>query len=392
MPELISEPSDDLRPLIVHLVYRFAVGGLENGLVNLINHMPASRWRHAVVSMTEIDRSFAKRIERTDVELFELHKPPGQGFWLYPALYRLFRRLRPAVVHTRNLAALEGQVPAFFARVPVRVHGEHGRDIEDLDGSSKRHQWMRRLHRPFVQRYIALSRDLARYLQDQVGVPAQRVTQIYNGVDLSRFKAAPARLDIPGSPFNADPRLWLVGTVGRMQAVKAQTLLAQAFVQVLATRPELRAHLRLVMVGDGPLRADCESTLRAAGVADLAWFAGERSDVPDVMRGLNCFVLPSVAEGISNTILEAMASALPVVATAVGGNAELVVNGRTGVIVPPADVNQLAAALASMAMNPAAAADAGLEGRLVLETRFSIDAMVAAYSSVYDSLLQPVAG
>ena len=385
-------PGRDNRPLVVHLVFRFSVGGLENGLVNLINHMPAHRWRHAVVSMTGIDRNFARRIERPDVPLFELHKPPGQGFWLYPALYRLMRRLRPDVVHTRNLAALEGQVPAFAAGVPVRVHGEHGRDIEDLDGSSKRHQWMRRMHRPFVHRYVALSRDLAGYLQERIGIPAERITQIYNGVDIRRFHAVPQRCDIAGSPFNGQPGLWLAGTVGRMQTVKAQPDLVAAFVRVLTAHPELRARLRLVLVGDGPLRADCAAMLQAAGMANLAWFAGERSDVPDVMRGLDCFVLPSVAEGISNTILESMASGLPVIATAVGGNADLVVDGQTGVIVPPGNPDRLAAALASMAGQPDAAAAQGLQGRRVLEARFSLDAMVAAYDSVYDSLLRRVAG
>ena len=156
----------DTRPLILHVVYRFSVGGLENGVVNLVNHMPAARWRHAVVSLTEVDPVFAARVQRKDVEFRALHKPPGQGIWQYPQLYRLFRELRPAIVHTRNLAALESQVPAWAAGVPVRLHGEHGREVEDPDGSSKRHQWMRRIYRPFVHRYIALSRDLAAYLQD----------------------------------------------------------------------------------------------------------------------------------------------------------------------------------------------------------------------------------
>ena len=93
-----------------------------------------------------------------------------------------------------------------------------------------------------------------------------------------------------------------------MQTVKAQPVLARAFVRALELQPQLRARLRLVMVGDGPLRAEAQAVLDHAGVAALAWLPGERADVPDVMRGLDCFVLPSLAEGISNTILEAMAS------------------------------------------------------------------------------------
>jgi sugar transferase (PEP-CTERM/EpsH1 system associated) len=378
----------ETRPLILHVVYRFAVGGLENGVVNLINHMPATRWRHAVVSLTDIDAGFSSRIQSRDVQCFAMHKPPGQGFWQYAKLFNLYRRLQPAVVHTRNLAALEAQVPSWAARVPVRVHSEHGRDADDLHGHSVRHQWMRRVHKPFVQHYIALSRDLSRYLQERVGVPSNKLTQIYNGVDPLRFSPSPqGRGDIAGSPFN-DPRLWLAGTVGRMQTVKAQPHLAQAFVQVLQQYPALRERLRLVMVGEGPLRSECEAILRDKGLSNYAWFAGERGDVPDVMRGLNCFVLPSVAEGISNTILEAMASGLPVLATVVGGNADLVAEDRTGHLVPAADVPALARGLAAMALDPARAAAWGQAGRRELEARFSLTAMVGAYEGVYQQLLR----
>jgi sugar transferase (PEP-CTERM/EpsH1 system associated) len=376
----------DARPLIVHVVYRFGVGGLENGVVNLINHMPAGHWRHAVVALTEVEPDFASRLTRLDVQCISLHKPPGQGVWQYPKLWRTFRQLRPAVVHTRNLAALEAQVPAFMAGVPARVHGEHGRDVEDMHGLSRRHQWMRRAYRPVVQHYVALSRDLATYLQQRIGVPASHITQIYNGVDTERFTPAAPRTAIAGCPF-IDAKHWLVGTVGRMQTVKAQPLLARAFVQVLQQQPGLRERLRLVMVGSGPLRAECESILRQGNAEMLAWLPGDRSDVPDVMRGLNCFVLPSLAEGISNTILEAMACALPVVATDVGGNADLVLHGESGQIVPAGDVSALAQALAEWSANPSGSAAAGLAGRAAAERRFSLAAMVSAYEGVYRHVL-----
>ena len=130
-----------------------------------------------------------------------------------------------------------------------------------------------------------------------------------------------------------------------MQPVKHQTLLVQAFLRAIDRQPSLRERLRLVLIGDGPLRAQCLSLLEAAGAADLAWLPGERRDVPELMRGLDCFVLPSLAEGISNTILEAMASGLPVIATEVGGNADLVSHGKTGLIVPADDLEALAAAI-----------------------------------------------
>lgn len=386
----MTGPPVDACPLIAHVVYRFSVGGLENGVVNLINRMPRERWRHAVVSLTDVDPAFARRIERDDVRCIALHKPPGQGFWQWPLLRRTFKALRPAIVHTRNLAALEAQAPAWAAGVRARVHGEHGRDIDDMHGTNRRHVWMRRAYLPFVQRYVALSRDLADYLQGTVRVPAARVRQIYNGVDTERFApAASGRTPIAGSPFNGLPDAWLIGAVGRMQTVKAQPLLVRAFLRALETAPHLRQRLRLVLVGEGPLRAECEALLAAAGAHDLAWLAGERADVPDVMRGLDCFVLPSLAEGISNTILEAMASGLPVIATDVGGNADLVAAGETGLIVAAGDVDALSEGVTRLATLPQRARAMAHAGRLRVEQHFSLRSMVAAYTSVYQEVLQP---
>lgn len=375
----------DERPLVAHIMHRFDTGGLENGVVNLINHMPADAYRHAVIALTEIT-DFKKRINRPDVQFFALNKKPGHVLWIYPRLYRLFRQLQPAIVHTRNLAALEAAVPAWAARVPARIHGEHGRDVGDFDGTNKKCQWIRRIYSPFVKHYIALSQDLAHYLIQPVGIGAKRVTQIYNGVDAARFHPATQRQDIPGSPFN-QAGLWLVGTAGRMQTVKDQTNLAHAFVAAIQTEPSLRERLRLVMVGEGPLRNESLAILEAAGLAEFAWLPGERNDIPDIMRGLDCFVLPSLGEGISNTILEAMASGLPIIATAVGGNPELVLERHTGHLVPAADPAALARAIVELAKAPEKAHAMGNAGRKRIESQFSMTAMVNSYLQVYDRLL-----
>lgn len=374
----------DPRPLIAHVVYRFDVGGLENGVVNLINHMPHDAYRHVVISLTEIT-DFRKRIVRDDVSFIALEKPPGHALWIYPQLFRLFRNLRPAIVHTRNLGALEAAVPAWAAGVAVRIHGEHGRDVGDLDGSSKKYQWVRRIYRPFVTHYIALSRDLEHYLTARVGMPQAKVRQIYNGVDAERFYPAATRSSIAGCPFAA-PSCWLIGTVGRMQTVKDQTTMARAFIRALAIAPELKGSLRLVMIGDGPLRAQSQALLEQAGCAELAWLPGERGDVAEILRGLDCFVLPSLAEGISNTILEAMASGLPVIATQVGGNGELVDNGRNGELVPVGGVEEMAQSIVGYARDRQRARAAGQAGRVAVERQFSLAAMVRQYQGLYDCL------
>jgi sugar transferase (PEP-CTERM/EpsH1 system associated) len=373
--------------LVLHVLHRFDTGGLENGVVNLLNHMPRDAFAHAVLALTEVNPIFKQRVQRSDVQFFELKKKPGHGAKLYPRFMSLLRELKPAVVHTRNLGPLEMQLAAALCRVPGRVHGEHGREVDDLDGSNRHLQRVRRLYAPFVHRWIALSADLETYLVSKVGIPGARIDRILNGVDDRKFRpASRPRSALPGCPF--DPEVhWLVGTVGRMQAVKNQLLLARAFVRMLVLNPGLRARARLVLVGDGPMLAQCRAELEAAGVAELAWLPGERSDVAEVMRCLSLFVLPSLAEGISNTILEAMASGLPVLATQVGGNAELVMPGHTGWLVPSDDVDAMAHALAAAAQDEERAAGLGGVARAAVEQRFGMAAMVSAYAQVYDKVL-----
>jgi sugar transferase (PEP-CTERM/EpsH1 system associated) len=372
------------RPLVAHVVFRFDVGGLENGVVNLIDRLPHQKWRHAILALDRIAPAFAARVRRKDVEYIELRKPPGHLVWHYPRLVSLLHRLRPAIVHTRNLAALEATVPAWIARVPVRIHGEHGWDVADVAGNSGKHRWIRRAYRPFVSSYVALSRHIERYLTEVVGIRAGAVQRICNGVDTVRFQpAADSRESISESPF-IDPALWIVGTVGRLAAVKDQVNLARAFVRLRSLDSEVARVARLIIAGDGPARASVEQVLREGGAERHAWLAGERADVPAFMRGLDLFVLPSLAEGISNTILEAMATRLPIIATRVGGNSDLLDHGRTGWLVPPADPVELSDAMLGAFRDRARAAQWGLAAREACEKQFSLDRMVAEYSALYE--------
>jgi len=370
-------------PLIAHVIYGLKTGGVENGLVNLINHMPVGSYRHVIVCITDYS-DFRLRIRRPDVECYALHKPPGKVPSFYPKVWRLLRCLRPQIVHTRNLTTLVTQVPAMLAGVPVRIHGEHGRDMLDLDGSNVKYQRVRRMIRPFVHEYIALSRDLEGYLVNKIGVARPKLTQIYNGVDTDLFRPArPRRAALPAKGF-ADANSVIVGTVGRLQAVKDQVTLVKAFVGLVERRRDLRSRLRLVIIGDGALRQPCLEILAQAGMGGLAWLPGDRADVAQLMQGLDVFVLPSLAEGISNTILEAMATGLPIVATRVGGNPELVDEGRTALLVPADDPPGMAAAIEDYADDAAKRAEHGRAGRELAEARFSLPAMVRGYLGVYD--------
>ncbi|MBI3756926.1 MAG: TIGR03088 family PEP-CTERM/XrtA system glycosyltransferase [Deltaproteobacteria bacterium] len=378
--------SDAETPLVVHLVYRFAIGGLENGLVNLINHMPAERYRHAIVALTEYT-DFCERLwRREEVQIFALHKKPGNDLGSHYRWWKLLRRLRPALVHTRNLPGLEYALTAACAGVPGRIHGEHGRDVYDLDGLNWKYNLLRRSLHPLIHHYTTVSADLQRWLIDTVRAPKHRVGQIYNGVDAQRFHPRGAHRPLLG-PEGFIPQDGLViGTVGRMQTVKDQLTLVRAFLQLLENAPAARKRVRLIMIGDGPLREESLQLLQNTNATQLAWLPGEREDIPDLLRSLDIFILPSIAEGISNTILEAMASGLPVIATRVGGNPELVNEGVTGLLTPASDPAALAAALQTYLDHPALIVTHGQAGRKKVESTFSMDAMVKGHLAVYDAV------
>ncbi|MEO5862131.1 MAG: TIGR03088 family PEP-CTERM/XrtA system glycosyltransferase [Burkholderiales bacterium] len=374
-------------PLVAHVIHHLVIGGLENGLVNLINRMPASRYRHAIVCMTRYS-DFRNRIQNPTVEVFALNRRDGSDWPARVELFRLIRRLKPAIVHSRGMSGLDSMLPAMLNGVSARIHGEHGRDMDDLDGTNLKAQWVRRLHRPFISHYIALSKDLKSYLEKKIRVPERRITQIYNGVDCQYFRPAlSGRAPLPESGF-ANDTSFIIGTVGRMQAVKDQVNLTKAFILLATLLPEKKHQLRLVIVGDGPLWAQCGRLLDVAGLRHLAWLPGARDDVADLMRGMDLFILPSLAEGISNTILEAMACGLPVIATQVGGNPELVEEGITGNLIPAADPGALAEAIIPYLLIPGLCANRGRAGRIRTESQFSIESMVDSYMRVYDRVLE----
>jgi sugar transferase (PEP-CTERM/EpsH1 system associated) len=374
-------------PLVAHVIHRLGTGGLENGLINIINRTPPERYRHAIVCLTDAG-PFARRLQHADVKVVSLHRGPGHSFALYWQLCRVLRGLRPRVVHTRNLAALEGQIPALCVPGARRVHGEHGRDVFDLHGSNRKYNLLRRTIRPLVQRYIAVSRDLERWLIETLGVAPKRIRQIYNGVSLDQFHPRGDRRPDLAPPGFLPPNALVIGTVGRLAAVKDQISLIRAFADVLRRKADWTERLRLVIVGDGPLHDDLEAAAREAGAGSRVWFAGDRDDVPELLRMLDLFVLPSLGEGISNTILEAMASGLPVIATAVGGNPELIEEGVTGTLVPPADAPALAAAIERYTGDETLGPRQGIAGRARVSDGFRWERCVAEYLGVYDELLK----
>jgi sugar transferase (PEP-CTERM/EpsH1 system associated) len=259
------------------------------------------------------------------------------------------------------------------------IHGEHGWDVSDLDGTRWRPAILRRIHSPLVDRYVVVSKDLERYLVRRVGIAAGRISQIYNGVDTDRFTPRPsgAANGLPAEFTEQDTLV--IGTVGRIQPVKDHVTLLKAFAELV----QRYDRLRLAVIGDGPLLGDLRRFAETLGIAKLIWLPGAIDNIPDALRRFDVFVLPSLSEGISNTLLEAMASGVPVVATAAGGNLELVDDGYCGQLFPPGDVATLARLLAGYVADPLLRQAHAIAARRIAVERFSLGTMVRKYQEIY---------
>jgi glycosyltransferase involved in cell wall biosynthesis len=179
----------------------------------------------------------------------------------------------------------------------------------------------------------------------------------------------------------------VLGVVGRLAEVKDQGTLLRALALLFQDRPEWWGRVRLVLVGDGSLRDQLEDQVRQLALGEVVWMPGDRSDISSLLQTMDVFVLPSLAEGISNTVLEAMATGLPVVATAVGGNPELVTEGQTGHLVPAGDAQALCSALVRIVESPALRSNMGHAARQRVRDKFDWNRAVAEYLGVYDELL-----
>jgi len=360
---------------ILHIVHRLGIGGLENGVANLIDAMSEDRFQHSIACLTTAT-SFQKRIRRADVVIHELHKAPGNDIRMLLRLWRLLRRMKPDIVHTRNLGTLECQLVALLAGVKCRIHGEHGWDMHDPAGNSIKYQLVRRVFGWFVNCFVPVSRDLEQWLNSRVGIPRRKLHRIYNGVDTTKF--SPARRKTSDATY-------VIGHVGRLEQIKNQMLLLKAFHCLLQILPP-GARVKLVIVGDGALMSELVRFVRDRRMSDHVDFAGSRDDIAQCLRSFQLFVLPSLNEGISNTILEAMSCGLAVVATAVGGNRELVEHGNTGMLVSSEDETALTEALFSYVTDHTKSAQHGANARKRIKENFDLRGMTGDYAKLYEKM------
>lgn len=374
------------RPLIAHVLYRLDVGGMDRFVVTLVNHT-GDRYRHAVISLTDFG-PIRREIADPGVPCEALHKLPGKDWGCYSRLWRALRRLKPDLVHSYNIGALDLAPIAKLAGVRHVVHAERGRDVADPHGENRRYRRLRRWMSPFIARWLPVSRDLESWLVRDVGIDPARVRCIPNGIDVQQF--AP-RADASGSRpllgHFAPPGTCLIINVGRLDPVKDQAGLIEAFDALRRRDDQSASRLRLAIVGEGSARAALEHQIVRLGLTNEVHLLGNRTDVPELLGEADLFVLSSIAEGMPGVVLEAMASRLPVVATRVGGAGELVVDGETGTLVAASDPDALAAALNAYVRDPALRQRHGHAGRARVEDQFSLTSMVSAYVALYDGLL-----
>jgi sugar transferase (PEP-CTERM/EpsH1 system associated) len=386
--------SDASPPLIAHLVSDIEPGSLDAGLALLLEHMPEQRYRHVVICLKG-NASLPAHLVRKGVRVVSLHKREGKDPAYYIRLYRLLRQLRPDVLHSRNLPTMELQAIAAMAGIRARVHGEHGQDGGARNGGKRRYHTLRQAMLPFVNHFIAVSEELEGWLIQHIGVPADRVSQIYNSIDTVRFHPGRDTAAAPSGFLPADALV--IGCVGAARSAGAHAdasdpvLLAQAFLMLLERQPERRRTLRLIVLGAEESNTACARLLREAGAGSHVWFAEDHRDqfeLPALMRAMDLFVMPSPESGSFQIALAAMASGLPLIAARAGAHPELVEDCATGKLVPPDDAIALAATLYHYCNDSGLRQRHGAAARRRAEGWFSVESMVKAYSTIYDQLLR----
>jgi sugar transferase (PEP-CTERM/EpsH1 system associated) len=376
------------KPLLAHVLYRFDTGGMERIALSVINRT-RDRYRHAVICLAGYG-ALRDEIADASVPCLSLDKRPGKDPGCYFRLWRALRLLKPDLVQTYNIGALDAAPTIRLAGVRRIVHAEHGRDVTDPRGDNAKYLRLRRWMAPLIARFIAVSRDLQLWLIDRAGIRADKVICIANGIDAAAF--ATSRTALRRRPLLggfAPPDTLLIGNVARLDKVKDQAGLLAAF-KMLCEQAGQETACRLIIVGEGPEHAELQRQIEQLGLTQRVRLLGNRSDVAELLAECDVFVLSSIAEGMPVTLMEAMASGLPIVATEVGGVASVVEHGVTGTLVPAGDPRALAEALGGYMADEALRRRHGDAGRVRVTADFSLSAMLSAYTALYDNLLGPV--
>ena len=347
---------------VVHVVLQLQTGGMERLLVEFARHADRTRFDLRFVSLSTRG-PVANELQALGWPVTAMEEPPGLRPGLVWRLAKMLRQWGTHVVHAHNTKPLlYGGPAARLAGVRRVVYTRHGQ----RHGATWQQNVLFRLASRTADSIVCVSDDSAA-LCAREGVPAPRVARIWNGIDTSRFAFSGPRPDGPAV------------MVGRLSPEKSVDTLLRAVRIVVGTNPAFR----LEIAGDGACLPALRELARELALEQHVSFLGEVRDVPALLGRGSLFVLPSLTEGVSLTLLEAMARGLPVVATRVGGTPEVVVEGRTGILVPPADSEALARAMLQVLADERLGRQMGEAGRRRVESCFDVRQMTACYERLY---------
>ncbi|MFZ0637813.1 MAG: glycosyltransferase [Candidatus Acidiferrales bacterium] len=364
---------------ILHVIDRLDMGGTEYTMLRVMKGLNSAQFEQRICAA----RGFNEQLPylREWRERIFVAGRPGEGFqFLVLPLMRIMKKFRPHIVHSRNWGAIEAIPAARLAGVPVVIHSEHGYVPDMVKGLPRRQRLLRRGAYAMADAIFAVTDELRSYHAAQAGVSAEDFRVIHNGVDTDRFAPQPDARRAMRQRMGISGGMFVAGIVSRLVPIKDHATLFRA-VETLASR---RMDLRVVVAGSGPELGKLQGLVSASPrLAVRVSFIGASENVPELLNSFDAFVLPSLTEGMSNTILEAMATGIPVIATRVGGNPELVQEGRTGMLFAPGDAAQLAAQLDLVAGNKELREKLGAEGRRRAVGEFSLDRMLGEYRKLY---------
>jgi glycosyltransferase involved in cell wall biosynthesis len=350
------------RVRVAHVTLGLEMGGQEKLLVEFARHADRNRFDLVFVSMTGRG-CLAEDIQTHGWTVATLEQPPGLRPGMIFHLAKFFLHNLIDVVHTHDDKPLiYGALAARMAGVPRTIHSRHGRSVHNSARQNKLVAFCSR----WTDQFVCVSDESAQ-LTVQQGINRQKVRAILNGIDVGQFDY---RGPCPGGP---------VVTVARLCPEKDVGTLIRATAIAVRAKPEFR----LEIAGDGPCRADLERLVSDLRLGEHVLFHGQVRDVASWLGRASLFVLPSVSEGISLTLLEAMARGLPVVATRIGGTPEVVADGETGLLVPAQRPSLMAEAMLRIAGDFERSRLMGLAGRIRVERLFDIRRMVEDYQRLY---------
>jgi sugar transferase (PEP-CTERM/EpsH1 system associated) len=375
----IEDHAKPFRLRVLHVIDRLDVGGTEHGIVKVIEGLSGDCFEHQICTVRGFNGNFVNDHGLGNGVYVAGRTTPGFQF-LLGRLARIMREYRPHVVHSRNWGAIEAIPAARLARVPVAIHSEHGYEVDMLAGLPTRRRIIRRIAYAAADAVFTVTEELRDYHARQAWISAARIRVLPNGVDTSRFaRRSGAREEFRGR-LGLSPESVVLGSVGRMVPIKDHKTLLQAAEPLIGRG----LPVQLLLVGSGPELSKHQEFVRASPIlSGRTRFVGSTAEVPSLLSAMDVFVLPSLSEGMSNTILEAMASSLPVVATNVGGNPELVEDERSGLLFQPGDVTGLKDRLERLVRDPGARQELGESARKRAVHHFSLERMILRYRDLY---------